>query len=696
MFNKSRKLKKDILNILFILSGFYSGGILSAQVQMYNKPLTLPAYGVMEPEIMPDWGEYHYPFTMLDRLTNVKGYKTYNAIYIENEYVKALVLPEIGGRLHGALDKTNGYDFLYNQNVIKPGLVALTGAWISGGIEWNFPIGHRQSGFRDTDWKLVKNPDSTATAWVGEIDRLTGMRWSVGTTIHPGRNWVETKVRLYNCTPYTQRFQYWATSAVRATYDYQAVIPGEIMTGHGKHEYYHWPVNNGKDISYWKNTAPASSYFAVESESDYFGGYSPEEKAGMVHVADHNIVRGKKLWTWGTAPAGRLWEKLLTDGDLPYFEPQAGAYSDNQPSLFWIMPGETKIFSHYWFPSRDIGVFDYANLEGSLNLEIKEGKAIFGWSPTGKNKEAGIIIYQGEKEIFRQKTNADPAHPYKGETTLTPGSDLYQLIMHVVASTGDTLLTFRHKKPENPPLPVPEAPALPADKMVSQDELFLTGDELNRYNEPQHAREYYLEAIRRDPGDIRCNTALGLMSLKAGSFNQAISFFDKAIDRDETSYEAMYYKGLSQLRIDDRKGAEKSLNRSSYSQTWYASAHFELAQLTSLMHRPQIALDHIERSIRGNGDNTQAYDVMALIQYQLGNFEKSYYISQSAINTDPLDHFASAIQFLALSKLKPNGTETERLQKGLLDLTRRESENHIELAIRFARCGNYKEAMNIL
>ena len=146
------------------------------------------------------------------------------------------------------------------------------------------------------------------------------------------------------------------------------------MTGHGKHEFFRWPVDKGVDISYWKNTPGASSYFAVDSESDFFGGYSPEEQAGMVHYADHHIVRGKKLWTWGTAPAGRLWEKILTDGDLPYFEPQAGAYSDNQPSLFWIMPGETKIFSHFWFPVRDIGAFDFANLEGSLNLELAGGK----------------------------------------------------------------------------------------------------------------------------------------------------------------------------------------------------------------------------------------------------------------------------------------------------------------------------------
>jgi len=692
----TRKLRRDLSIILILFFGLYSGSKLYSQVKIYNKPLTLPAYGVREPEIMPDWGEYHYPYTMLDRLTNVKGSRTYNAIYLENEYVKAVVLPEIGGRLHEAQDKTNGYEFLYNQTTIKPALIGLTGAWISGGIEWNFPIGHRQTGFRATDWKLVSNPDSSKSAWVGEIDKLTGMRWSVGITVHPSRNWVETKVRLYNCTPFIQRFQYWATSAVRATYNYQAVIPGEIMTGHGKHEFYHWPVNKGVDISYWKNTPPASSYFAVDSKSDFFGGYSPEDKGGMVHVADHQLVRGKKLWTWGTAPAGRLWEKLLTEGDLPYFEPQAGAYSDNQPSLFWILPGETKIFSHFWFPVRDIGVFDYANLEGTLKLDVKEGKVLFGWSPTGKNKNALIVLKQGEKEFFRKTADTDPGHPYLGETSILPGGDLYNISMEVLSSSGDTLLTYRHMKPVNPPLPSPLPPPLPPDKMTSQDELFLTGDALNRYEEITQAKAYYNEAIRRDSGDVRCNTALGIMALKDGLFIQAIKYFEKAIQRDETSYEALYYKGLTQCHMGELTAAENSLNRASYSQTFYAPSHLELAQINASKGQFQKALDHIGRSIRSNGDNTGAMDVKALIQYKLNKYEEAIRLSRAVLDTDPLDHFAQAILYLSDHKIKPEDSQTGLQYKRLMDLTRADNDNHIELAIRFARSGCYQEAQQIL
>ncbi len=668
----------------------------NAQVEAYQEPLTLPTYGVREPEIMPDWRTHRYPYTMMDRLTNKRGSRTYNALYVENEYVKALVLPELGGRLHGAEDKTNGYGFLYDQKVIKPGLVAVTGAWISGGVEWNFPTGHRPSGFRDTDWTITENQDGTKTVWVGEIERLKRMRWSVGTTVHPGRNWVETKIRLENCTPYIQSFQYWATSAVRATENYQAVIPGEIMTGHGKHEFYRWPVHNGADISYWKNIPGASSYFAVESSSDYFGGYSPEEEAGMVHVADHNIVRGKKLWTWGTAPAGRLWEKILTDGDLPYFEPQAGAYSDNQPSLFWIMPGETKIFSHFWFPVRDIGVYDYANLEGSLNLELTDGKAIFGWSPTGPNKNARITVTYDGTEIFNQETDAGPADPFLGEASGNGMNDLYKLKMAVLSSGGDTLLAFSHEEPKNLPFPEPETAPPAPEEVGSQDLLFVYGDRSYRYNNIQKARSYFQEALKRDPGDVRCNTSLGELALKSGLYSEALEYFNKSIERDETFFKAWYYKGMAQLRLGDLVDAEKCLNRATYGLDWYAIAHFELAQLNASQNRLDRAWEHINMSIKSNGYNSQAHAVKALILIRMGRYDEAMEVTRTNLMADPLDLFSKQLQVTAAEASGTEDVLLGALDAELLEMTRADAENHIEIAIRFARCGNYADAIKVL
>ena len=664
---------------------------VAGEVRVYESPLTLPTYRIGLPEQMPIWGRI-YPYTMYDKLTDERYSRTYRALWVENEYVKALVLPEIGGRLHGAQDKTNGYQFFQNQRTIKPGLVGMAGAWISGGVEYNFPHGHRPSGFRDTDYRMVENPDGSKTAWTGEIDRVFGMRWSVGHTVHPGRSWVETRHRLYNCTPYSHSFQYWATSAVRATYEYQAVIPGEIVTGHGKHEFFPWPIRDGVDQRYWKNIPGHNSYFAANSKEDFFGGYSPEERAGLVIFSDHNVVPGKKLWTWGTAPGGRIWEKILTDGDLPYFEPQAGAYSDNQPDFHWIAPGETKVFSIFWFPVRDIGVWDYANLEGALNLELEKGLARFGWSPTGANKNARVIVTAGGRTIYDQSLDACPANPLLAEAKAPAGTDLYSLKMTVISNEGNTLLCFQHPRPKNPPLPAPE-PAPPAlEKVQSVDELFVIGERIEKFRDVRRALAYYNEALKRDPVDVRCNTSVGLILLKQGQFAEALEHFEKALERDPSFSKAIYYQGLANLWLGDLQKAEDRLNRASYDLAYYAAAHFELAQLTAADRRYERALEHIERSIRGNRDNAQAYAVKALILNHLGRPAEALKVAEKIQSLDPLDLLSLAERVVALQKLGRN-SEAEAVHDTLRMVTRGDSENHLELAIRYARCGCRKRAV---
>ena len=687
---------RQLLTFCMILGAFGSAG--ADGVRVYEQPLNIPAYRLGKPEILPRWNPHFgkiYPYPMLDKLTDFKYDRTFRALWLENDYVKVLVLPEIGGRLHGAQDKTNGYQFMFNQRTIKPALVGMGGAWISGGIEWNFPDGHRISGFRPTDWRIVENPDGSRTVWTGEIERVFGMRWSVGNTLHPGRNWIETKVRLFNCTPYPHSFLYWADCGVRGTPEFQAIIPGEIASSHGKHNFYHWPIHNGVDLRQWKNAPGGTSYFAWENESDFFGTWNPEDNGGLVHWADHNIVRGKKLWFCGTSPAGRLWEVVLTDGDLPLVEPQAGAYSDNQPDYHWIMPGETKTFSHYWFPVRDIGPWDYANLEGSLALRLEKNRVKIGWSPTGPNQNARVILCAAGREFYSHTVDAGPGTPFTDELDAPQGVDLYSLKMTVLSAENDTLLCFTHRAPDPPPLPEPDPPFPPAEKLGSQDSLFLVGNYLERFRKPELAVDYYGEALKRDSMDVRINTAMGLVYLKQGLYAETLQFLARALKRQPSFARARYYQGLAELSLGDPAKAEQDLNLASYDLAYYATAHFELAQLAASQGRLERALEHIERSVRGNADNAQAHAVKALILNRLGRHEEALAVASGVQSADPLDFLSLSEQAAALEHL---GREAEAKTAGkkLLALTRSSSENHLELAIRYARCGSYEDAARVL
>ena len=246
--------------------------------------------------------------------------------------------------------------------MIKPALIGMLGAWISGGVEWNVPHHHRASSFMPVDWTTEERADGSKTVWVGEIERRHGLKWRVGMTLHPDRSYLELTVHLVNRSPVAHSFLFWINPAVHANAQYQVIFPPstEWTVQHGKPEFASWPIarqiyggvdyTRGVDISWWKNHPSPVSFFAWDSRADFFGGYDHGRQAGVVHVADHHVVPGKKFFEWGNGPTGEMWDTILTDEDGPYLELMAGAFSDNQPDYSWIQPGEVKTWKHYWYP----------------------------------------------------------------------------------------------------------------------------------------------------------------------------------------------------------------------------------------------------------------------------------------------------------------------------------------------------------
>lgn len=112
--------------------------------------------------------------------------KEYDVVVLENEYLKIEILPEIGGRIYSALDKTTGYDFFYKQHVIKPALIGALGSWISGGVEFNWPFHHRASGFMPCDYMTETLPDGSAVCRLSEYDPTDGMKGMVSIILRPG------------------------------------------------------------------------------------------------------------------------------------------------------------------------------------------------------------------------------------------------------------------------------------------------------------------------------------------------------------------------------------------------------------------------------------------------------------------------------------------------------------------------------
>ncbi|MBC8358012.1 MAG: DUF5107 domain-containing protein, partial [Candidatus Aminicenantes bacterium] len=518
---------KKYLLIMPLLLGFFLLNLTAislhgdSSVKVWEEALVIPTYRIGKPDLNPIFytGRAYqgakgpvYPYPLLDKITDVREEKAYRALYLENDYVKICVLPEIGGRIFSALDKTNNYDFFYCQHVIKPALIGMLGAWISGGVEWNFPHHHRATGFMNVDYTLTENADGSKTIWVGEIELRHRMKWIIGLTLHPDRSYIEATIKLFNRTPFAHSFLCWANVAVHTNLDYQIIFPPstEFATYHGKNQFSHWPVSydvfnrvdytKGVDVSWWKNHPEPTSFFAWNCKEDFLAGYDHGKEAGVVHFADHNIVPGKKFWTWGTGERGKIWEKILTETDGPYIELMVGAYSDNQPDYSWLQPYEVRTVKQYWYPIRQIGGVKNANLKAACNLEITSKKrAKIGFNTTSGYKGARAVLKSRKKVFFEQKIDISPEKPFWKEVGLPEDVDEENLELLLFSPANKILISYNPKKKERVSKPEPVKPPQPPEKIKTVEELYLAGLRLEQfYNPALEPYPYYEEALKRD------------------------------------------------------------------------------------------------------------------------------------------------------------------------------------------------------
>ncbi|MFV2062510.1 MAG: DUF5107 domain-containing protein, partial [Chloroflexota bacterium] len=344
-------------------------------VAVWSEPIVIPTYPLPPPDRNPLFLEKRvyqgssgriYPNAVTDRVSDEAVATEWEAIHLENEYLRVVVLPQIGGRIHIAQDRKSGYDLFYRQNVIKPALVGLLGPWISGGVEFNWPQHHRPSTYLPVDWSIEELADGGAVVWCSEHEPMARMKGMHGVTLRPDSSLLEVQVRLTNRTSLTQSFLWWANVGLRVHDDYQAFFPPDVtwVADHAKRAVSTFPIARGTyygvdygarppedaDLRWYRNIPVPTSYMAMGSRKDFFGGYDHSAGEGFVHWADHTISPGKKLWTWGNHEFGYAWDRELTDTDGPYVELMAGVFTDNQPDFSFLMPGEVRTFAQYWYP----------------------------------------------------------------------------------------------------------------------------------------------------------------------------------------------------------------------------------------------------------------------------------------------------------------------------------------------------------
>jgi len=655
-------------------SSIYAAG--DSPVRIWEQDVVIPTYlaGAPEPNPMFYFGRASqgaegriYPYPLYDKLTGKKQDKTYRMVYLENEYVKIGIMPEIGGRIFEGVDKTNGYNFFYRQHVIKPALIGLIGAWISGGVEWNIPHHHRATTFIPVQYLLEENKDGGKTVWVGELEVRHRTRWAVGYTLRPGRSYLETSLRILNRTPVVNSILCFASVAVHANEDYQVIFPPSTqhVTHHSKRQFTTWPIattrygggdfRDGVNVSWYKNHISSNSMFAWNYEDDFFAGYDHGKKAGTMSVADHHIVPGKKLWTWGNGPSGRMWDDILTDEDGPYIELMVGAYSDNQPDYSWMQPYEVKSFRQYWYPFRDIGGVKNANIDAAVNLDVLEGRiAKVGFYTTSAHKAATVVLKAADKVLLRETVAIDPGKPYLKQVSIPSGMEQHNLRASISAG-GRVLVSYKPIKLEPEDMPEPVKAPLSPEEIKTNEELYLTGLRIEQFHNPALDPDpYWQEALRRDPGDVRVNTALGINYLKKARFEEAENLFRKALERLTAKYtspkngEPFYYLGVALKAQGRDKEAFDNFYKVTWSAAWRAAGYYSLAEIACKRGDMAAALDFVDRSLEANTLNIRALNLKAAVLRRMGKIDDALDVLASASQkADPLDVRVMAERWLA-------------------------------------------------
>jgi tetratricopeptide (TPR) repeat protein len=638
-------------------------------VKAWVAPVTLPTYEPLAPDKNPMFLETRvyqgssgkvYPLPFIDRIATEPHNRVWQALYIENEFLRVMVLPEIGGRIHAGLDKTNGYDFFYRQNVIKPALVGLAGPWISGGVEFNWPQHHRPATFMPVNYKIEEHADGSRTIWSSDHDPMNRLRGMHGICLHPGRAYLEIRVRLYNRTPFAQTFLWWANAGVHVGDEYQSFFPPDVhfVADHARRAMSTYPLCEGRyygvdyghrsypenDLSRYVNIPVPTSYMAIGSDENFLGGYDHAKRAGVVHVANHHIAPGKKQWTWGSDEFGRAWNRNLTDHDGPYIELMAGVYTDNQPDFSFLAPWETRTFEQYWYPIQEIGPAQMANRDAAVSLNRVGRDIRVGVSVTQVFSGATVTLEKDGAVVAAWTRDLAPGKAFV-ENVVSPDEGLLRLFVKTLE--GRELIAYQQRAPEfeEPPRPATEPP-LP-EKIGTNDELYLTGLHLEQYRHATRTPEpYWNEALRRDPEDARSNNVLGLWHLRRGEFQDAERHLQQAIAtltrRNGNPYdgEPYYSLGLTLRYLDRPQEAYAAFYKATWNYAWRAASFHALAELDARRGNWEQALAHTELCLRTNADDLNARNLAVLVLRRLARPQAADEMLAGTLKLDPLDPWA--------------------------------------------------------
>ena len=548
-FPRPRTLRTTVLLLALAVS---VPAAAQEAVRVWEGELTLPTYALLPDDPNPQFretdGSIVYPYTMQDNLGSERADHTWRAFFLENEYLKIACLPGIGGRIQWVLDKRENEQMFYNNRVIRPGLIALRGAWVSGGIEWNRgPQGHTVTSYSPVNVTGVQNEDGSATLVIGEVEQTFRTGWEVRLTLRPGVARLDQEIRIFNPTDLPYPYYFWNNTAFPQRDGTRFIYPMSLASDHFGTTFYRFPEDGGVDMTRLPNYPEPTSIFAYRAVHDFFGAYDSGDDRGIVQTADHRELPGKKGWTWGQGDDGMMNQRALTDEDGPYIEVQSGPLP-TQSDYAWVYPSQEVFWNEQWTPVFGLGEgFEYATPELVVERVAGDGGTRFRFLATRALPGATVRLSGGGAE-HSQMLDLTPEAVATVEWPGAPEGSIE------VAVTAGERRVLSYRSPLE--VPVEEPPPLTeATEPANAEEAFQAAERADKDLDRAEARRLYERALALAPGHVDAAVGLAVLDLKAGLYDEASDRLAGVAAADPEHGFARFLHAVARYRLGDDDGA---------------------------------------------------------------------------------------------------------------------------------------------
>ncbi len=634
-------------------------------------------------------GSFNYPYTLRQNIKNRRPPKELRAVYLENEYLKCTVLPDLGGHVYTCIDKTTGQPMFYANPSIKEQLVSFRGAWSAFGIEFNFPVSHNWVSVSPVDFSYRTHEDGSASVTVGNVDRVYGMEWTVTITLRPGAALLETHSTLVNRDRVRHRFYWWTNAGVQVWGDSKLYYPMQFSAAHGFADIDTWPVNSkGMDLSLIRNhTDGPVSRFVYASREPFMGIYHPHTQTGVVHYADYAKLPGKKIWTWGVDPEGLRWRKLLSDNDSAYAEVQAGLYR-NQETFAFLEPQQVIQFSEFWMPVNRIGGITRANLNGVLFMDRETPNSLRLGVNSNRDVSGGsIILLDGDKVLLKQTATVAPERPWMKVVEHIAPDRKYTLVWQDAG--GTTLLKHTEGEwdwsPKNEVHVGPQKRYEPPPQSEWTDGDFAeAGKEQEQLGAVLKADRTYDDGLTRYPSSYDLLKASGRLDVGLLRYSDAAKKLGEAEARDTTDAEVHYYRGLALARLSRTYDARLELEAAARTPEWTAAGSLALAELLAREHLLDKAEQTIAQAQAASPNSESIAEAKAVLARLLKNPD------QSSIRTNALERFPDS------NLLRVENSAADSRSDAIWHHLAADPERVLNVAATYMRLGDYRSALDLL